>query len=68
MRKLLAGSDLNRGGCRIMSVRTCSNWFFESLDGHGKSPCLLRSRLSRSANVDWLGAVTAWSNMAFGRM
>jgi hypothetical protein len=51
-----------------MSVRTCSNCVFESLGWYGKSPCFLSSSLSRSVHVDWLGVVSAWSNMAFGRM
>jgi len=51
-----------------MSVRTCSNCVFEFLGGYGKSPCFLRLRLSRSVDVDWWGVVSAWSNVAFGRM
>ncbi len=51
-----------------MSVRTCSNRFFESSGEYGESPCFLRSKLSRSVHVDWRGVVSAWLNVAFGRV
>ena len=49
-----------------MSVRTCSNCFFESRRGYGKSPCFLRQAVSRSVDVDGSGASLAVSNITFG--
>jgi hypothetical protein len=49
-----------------MSARTCSNGFFESPGGYGKSPCFLRQPVSASADVDGSGASLAVSNITFG--
>lgn len=51
-----------------MSVRTCSNRSLEGFLGYGKSPCFSPSSVSGSVGLDWRGVVSAWSNMAFGRM
>ena len=51
-----------------MSVRTCSNRSLEGFLGYGESPWFLCSSVLGSVDVDWWGVVSAWSNVAFGRM
>jgi hypothetical protein len=51
-----------------MSVETCSNCFLECPGGYGKTPCFWCSSVSGSVHVDGGSVLSAWSNMAFGRM
>jgi len=52
----------------MLAAEACSNRSLEAFLGYGKSPCFSASRVLGSVGLDWRGVVSAWSNMAFGRM